>query len=265
MKILKVLITMCLLFPLSIKAQSSSDSGVPSWANGYFKEAENSYIEVVSAEGYSIESARNKAAENVVVRRSYATGMQSKVSVKNGNIVVTGTDDLIVKSRVIDEYVERLPASGLYRVKLLVQTAKNPMYKLEKVDFTNRYKFSPRVFVPGMAQLHKGSTLKGYMFIGAEVLAIGGVVAFEGLRASYESKIDKTHNATARQNYINKASNMQNVRNGFIAGAVAIYVWNVIDGIVAKGKSHVEVGPAMVNVYPYATPESAGVGFCMNF
>lgn len=263
-RIVVVILFSCVLSLNFANAQENKGLEIPSWANGFFKEAWNSYIEVVSAEGWSIEEARNKAAQNVVVRRSYATGIRSSVKIENGNIIVSGSDDLTVKSRVIDEYIEKL-SNGMYRVKLLTQTAKNPMYKLESVNFTDKYKFSPRVFVPGMAQLHKGSVLKGCLFIGGEVVALGGVVAFECLRVSYESKINSTHNASIRQSYINSASNMQNIRNGFIAGAVAVYVWNVIDGIVAKGKPHVEVGPAMVNIYPYASPEVAGVGFCMNF
>ena len=58
---------------------------------------------------------------------------------------------------------------------------------------------------------------------------------------------------------------MQNVRNGFIAGAAAIYLWNVIDGVVAKGKRHVEIGSAQMSFSPYASPESAGIGLCINF
>lgn len=264
MKRIFLVIFSCIISLNFANAQKNKGSEMPTWANGFFKEAGNSYIEVVSAEGYSIEEARNKAAQNVVVRRSYATGIQSSVKIENGTIIVTGSDNLTVKSRVIDECVEKLPM-GMYRVKLLTQTAKNPMYKLESVSFTDKYKFSPRVFVPGMAQIYKGSVLKGSLFIGGEVVALGGVVAFECLRVSYKSKINRTHNASIRQSYINSTSNMQNVRNGFIAGSVAVYVWNVVDGIVAKGKPHVEVGPAMVNIYPYASPESAGVGFCMNF
>ncbi|MCM1151957.1 MAG: hypothetical protein NC209_04870 [Alistipes sp.] len=156
-------------------------------------------------------------------------------------------------------------APGEYRSYLLVQTAKNPELTVESVDINGDYPFSARVFVPGMAQLHKGSTTKGILFIVGEVAAIGGIVAFEGLRASNQSKINSTHNATERQRYIDKADRMQNVRNGFIAGAVAIYAWNVIDGIVAKGKEHVVIGRAEMNFTPYASLESSGVMMNMKF
>jgi hypothetical protein len=131
---------------------------------------------------------------------------------------------------------------------------------------TGEPRFSPRVFVPGMAQIHKGSTLKGTLFIAGEVAMIGGIVLAESLRASYNSKINTTHSAADKKTYINNAGNWQNIRNGFIAGAAAVYVWNVIDGIVAKGKKRVVVfGNTNLRIMPYATPEAGGVMFALNF
>ncbi|MDR1056789.1 MAG: hypothetical protein LBL90_13480 [Prevotellaceae bacterium] len=136
--------------------------------------------------------------------------------------------------------------------------------KLKEID-DGIYSFSARVFVPGMAQLHKGNTTKGVLFIVGEVAMIGGVVAFEGLRSSYDSKINTTHNATDKQSYIDKVNNMQNLRNGFIAGAAALYVWNVIDGIVGKGKKHVMIGNANVQLLPYAAPDASGIMLAIKF
>ena len=157
----------------------------PTWVNGFFTERPNSYVEVVSAVGYSEDNAREKAAQIIVERRSLATGQRAHISIHNSNIQVDGSDALTVKSRIVDQYTERLGA-GEYRVSLLVQTAKNPEFQYEPVSVTNKYKFSPRVFVPGMAQIHKGQTTRGALFITGEVAAIGGIVAFEGLRSSYE-------------------------------------------------------------------------------
>ena len=139
------------------------------------------------------------------------------------------------------------------------------MYTYEPVSVTSKYPFSGRVFVPGMAQLYKGSTTKGIAFIAAEVAAVGGIVAFEGLRSSYDSKINTTKDAKKRQDYIDKTNNMQNLRNGFIAGALAIYAWNVVDGIVAKGKKHVEVGSVAMRFTPFATPDAAGLAMNIQF
>lgn len=259
-----IIIVACILFPSFAMGQYHSATERPSWVNGFFAERTNSYVEVVSATGSTEDNARIKAAQVIVERRSLATGQQSKISINNGNININGSDMLTVKSRIIDQYTEYL-YNGDYRVNLLVQTAKNPEYRLEPVTVTNRYKFSPRVFVPGMAQLYKGQTTRGIAFIAGEAVAIGGIIAFEGMRASYESKIKLTKNFNEKQMYINKSRNMSNIRNGFIAGAAAIYAWNIIDGIVAKGKQHVVIGDIALNIAPYATHLSQGVSINATF
>lgn len=253
-----------ILFPSFAMGQSRRATERPTWVNGYFTECTNSYVEVVSATGSSEDNARVKAAQVIVERRSLATGQKSGINIYNGNISVSGSDELTVKSRIIDQYTEPL-TNNQYRVNLLVQTAKNPENQLEPVYVTNKYKFSPRVFVPGMAQLHKGQNVRGALFITGEVAAIGGIIAFESLRASYQAKIKQTHNAKAIQTYIQKSDNMANIRNGFIAGAAAIYVWNIIDGVVAKGKKHVVIGNVEMDVAPYATHQLQGVNVNARF
>ena len=253
------------LFPVLLWGQCTSTQEKPAWVDGYFEDLDNSYIEKADASGYTQDEARNKAATVVMKNRGIATG----VRVENGNILSTSENTLTVKARVVDEYTERC-SDGMYHVYLLVQTAKNPTYNYEKIKVTNDYPFSPRVFVPGMAQLYKGSTTKGVCFIVGEVALVGGIVVCEGLRASYTSKINTTHDVQEMQNYINNADNMQNMRNAFIAGAAALYVWNVIDGIVAKGKKRVMVlGDAQLNIAPYVAPQmgnmAGGVSLSFNF
>lgn len=259
-----VFVLFCALLPRIVAGQCTSSQERPAWVNGYFFEEAKSYIEVVSADGYDEENARNKAAAIAIERRSLSTGKRVQVTVQNGMVRIEGNDELTVKTRIIDEYREHCGA-GQYRVYLLVQTAKNPTFDFEPVKVTNDYTFSPRVFVPGMAQLQKGSKAKGLFFILGETAFVGGIVIAESLRASYESKIGSTHNASDRTTYINNADNMQNLRNGFIAGAATLYLWNVIDGVVAKGKKHVVIGTAELHVTPYLTPSSSGVALALRF
>ncbi len=236
----------------------------PKWTNGVFDRLPNSYLHVVKAMGYSEGNAKDNARKEAVKHRSSASGADWTVSTGE-NIKVEGKHNLIGQTDMeLDDYIEEVEP-GLYRCYLLIQTLKTPGLELEPVRVTEKYPFSPRVFIPGMAQLHKGSTTKGVLFIAGEVAAIGGIVAFESLRSSYESKINSTHNAKDRQNYINKADNMENLRNGFIAGAAAIYLWNIIDGIAAKGKKHIVIGQSQLRITPYALPQAAGVRLCLKF
>ncbi|MCL2040809.1 MAG: hypothetical protein FWG84_02050 [Bacteroidales bacterium] len=264
------IILMVLLLPRMMQGQCTpciSSQERPDWVNGYNCDLDNSTIRNFQASASTEDDARNKALNLVITGSDLGTGGRYKIDPNNSGLitVVSGNNELTVKARVRDEYCERCGA-GNYTVHLLVQTAHNPTYDFEKVNVNDKYPFSPRVFVPGMAQLHKGSTTKGVLFIVGEVVFVGGIVACEGLRSSYESKINTTHDPTDRQNYIDNADLMQNLRNGFIAGAAALYVWNVIDGIAAKGKKHVMVvGNSHLCVAPYISPYSNGVMLSLKF
>lgn len=257
-----IVVVFNILLPLVLTGQSVSDKQ-PDWIKGYFRELSNSYIEVVSASGYDLESAREKAANEAIKRRSLATGTEASVSVSNNMLSVELEHELIVKARILDEYAVHTYTG--YTVYLLVQTAKNPTLVYDPVSVTDKYPFSARAFVPGMAQLHKGSIGKGIAFITGEILMVGGVVAFECMRSYYDTRINTTHNADARLDYIRNAQLMSGLRDGFIAGAVAVYVWNVIDGIVAKGSRHILIGESTLNLTPYMDTRHAGIMLTFNF
>lgn len=256
---------MIIIGALLLQGAYAQTSERPQWTEGYFEEATNSYVEVVSAVGYEPENARKRAMQQVLERRSMASGTQATVSMTGNDVQVKGENDLIAKARVVDEYVERIEA-GQYRVYLLVQTAKNPSLSFEPVTLSEKYPFSARVFVPGMAQIHKGSVGKGACFIAGEVVFIGGIVAAECLRQNYAQQIAMTHNSTLKQHYAKNANICNITRNVCIAGAAAMYVWNVIDGIVAKGEKHIMIGNlAQLRFTPYADYESGGVAAVVKF
>lgn len=244
----------------SVAAQSQK----PFWADGYFQDADYSYIEVTSAIGWEIADARQKAYQEIISRRSLATGADSKVIIKNNEATVESNHDLIVKSRIIDEYVEYLEP-GTYKVYLLVQTAKNPTYTFESVSVTNKYPFSGRCFVPGMAQIYKGSKTKGGLIIAGEALGVAGIVTSFSMMSSYDKLIqeDPANAAT----YSANADMWQNIGYGCIAFTAAIYIYNIIDGAVAPGKDHVRIIPNRnIAIAPMATPRGdVGLAMRINF
>lgn len=235
----------------------------PSWLNNGLQDYSNSYIEVVTARGRTASEARDNAEKLIDKNRSHATGRRVTVE-RDGNVFITENNTLTVKARIIDSYTERL-SSREFQVSLLVQVAKNPTYTFESVAVTNKYNFSGRVFVPGMAQIHKGQTAKGALFITGEAAAIGGIIVCESMRQSYNSKVKNTNNASQVNFYMNRASNMTTARNCFIGAAGAIYIWNVIDGIVSKGKKHIVVKDAAMNITPYTDIISTGFALTLSF
>ncbi len=235
----------------------------PLWTDGYFYDADYSYVEVASATGWEINDARQKAYQEIINRRSMATGTNAKVVINGDNASVKSQHDLIVKSRIVDEYVEQLEP-GLYKVYLLVQTAKNPTFSYENVAVTDKYPVSARIIVPGWAQFYKGSNLKGGLIVAGEVVGVAGIVTCYSLKASYENliKLDPKHTNT----YLQYSDACSNVGYGFIALTAALYVYNLIDGAVARGKKRVFI-ENQLTFAPTYSPEnnSFGLAMKMNF
>lgn len=254
-----------LLCPVAAWSQEyTTGADKPFWTKGYFREMANSYLEVVSAFDYDMKGARGKAAEEIIKRRSITTGTQAKVTVNGSNVNVTADHELIVKARIIDEYIHH--TTDGYTVYLLVQTAKNPTYSYEPVTFTTDYSSGARPLVPGMAQLYKGSKGKAAFIISAQALTVAGIILCENQRAVYHKKAIEQPRFT--KEYTSKADNWEMGRNISIGVAAGVYVYNLIDGFVAKGKRKIKVGRAGdggLSVMPYATTQSAGMSFAYQF
>ena len=264
MRILIILFAM-ILAPFYVMGQNySNNSEKPFWTKGYFKEVENSYIEVVSAFDYDLKGAKDKAANEIVRRRSLATGIEANVKLDGNDVQVVSEHNLIVKARIVDEYIEH--TTNGYTVYLLVQTAKNPTFTYEPVSLSNEYKFSGRVFVPGMAQLYKGSKVKGACIIAAEALSVASIIVCENQRAAYNKKA--IENPKHAKEYGNSASNWETGRNISIGVAACIWVYNIIDGIVAKGKKRVKVGrpgERGLSLTPCISTDAYGVSMAYRF
>ena len=261
----KIYLIIMLLFPLlTTETKAANLAERPFWINGYFKEASNSYIEVVSASGNDFQEAREKAAREIVKRRSLATGADVRVSINNQNLTITSEHNLIVKARVIDEYVEH--TYNGYRVYILVQTAKNPTYDYEPVNISDYYGLSARAFIPGMAQIYKGSKIKGTSIIITEILSIAGIIICENQRSSYKNKI--IEQPKFAKEYSNKATNWETGRNIAIGAAACVYAYNIIDAIVAKGKKRIIIGKTdkeKFAISPYVSTNATGISFAFHF
>lgn len=253
----------CTLLFLLIGQSIFAQQQKPKWTEGYFEESSVSYLEVVTATGYDRSNARAKAVKQILERRNLATGAETNINIAGDNISVSGQDNLIVKARIISEYYEQLQP-GLYKVYILVQTAKNPAYSFDDVTITDKYPFSASAFIPGMAQIKKGQTNKGVCFIAGEIVFIGGAVFSQCMVASNVNKIGSTHNSSLKYQYTKNANTWTTVRNVSIVGAVAVYLWNVIDGIAAKGEQHVLYGHN-VSVTPYSDLNSTGIALNFKF
>ncbi len=254
-----LLVCMAMLINLVCFAQSKE----PAWLNVGKISLDNSYIKVYCGGSAKTESqAKDLSIAEIIKDRDLATGGAYRWD--KGGIVEKESGRIVVKADILDEYCEKLP-QGNYKVYLLVQTATHPDNTLDKVYIGDKYPFSARVFVPGMAQIYKGSTGKGAAFITGEVLFVGGIVTTEFMRRDYVQKIAQTHNTKDKERYAKKANICAITRNVCVGGAVALYIWNIIDGAVAKGRPYVSVDGKMLTFSPYVSSTSTGIALNLKF
>lgn len=277
---------------MAVSAQSSTELR-PSWAYAtpVPPVGANYFLSWGVGEGHDEQSATNAAWADALQKSLHELGV---VGITQQDINAVATQGInavvkfnIMKRRVVSATEPIVLGGNRMKIYILIQVQRNvngadDFYSLNTGSFrdknfdkrlkeynasiTGRYPFSGRVFVPGWAQLHKGSKGKGIFFILAEAACVGGVVATESMRASYESKYDSTHDVDKKRSYANKADNCANLRNGFIAGAAAVYLWNVIDGIAARGKRKAfMLGDAQLKVSPYVAPQTGGFALSLNF
>ena len=241
------------------------------------------FVEIVSY-GSDYDGARANSLENLagdrlltegvrIYQNTVSTSEKDKIKTVGQPLQQTKHTHTTVKTVIdgepmelsalrVDEYVERENGGGIKLYTLYqVATCENPVF--DNVYLTSKYGFSARALVPGWAQLYKGSTAKGLAILAAEAAAIGGVIFTENERATYESKMRSQPNF-ARQ-YKTKVDNYETARNCCIGAAAAIYVYNLIDAIVAPGAKHVVVKPRNFQFTPTASKNFSGVTFSYNF
>lgn len=158
---------------------------------------------------------------------------------------IESSDNVSIYYEKVDEYyqIEKVGGHSIFRLYVLYAVAKPNVKRPQFDDFTisNRYGASAiaRSIVPGWAQIYKGSPTKGYCIMGATVAGVAGIVVCENLRSSYIRKIsEQPKNALY---YSQQADNWENGRNIAIGATAAIYVYNIIDAIAAKGAKRVIV------------------------
>lgn len=285
-----LLLLLVLVFPTVLSAKEKSDRIKPTWIKNTPKSLNDRYsFKVVSVDnGESLASSRLLARAELTRYIEKTFNIQLSENLKNTSTTtqrngVLDYDDnetyvLDVKSdeeqvsvycERVDEYYEIYKENGVTVFKLYTLFAVSNVGKNARFDefrVTNRYGAHGlwrSAICPGWGQMYKGSTAKGLTILAAEVAAIGGIIFTENERATYESKMRSQPNF-AKQ-YKTKVDNYETARNCCIGAAAAIYVYNLIDAVVAPGARRVVVKPRNVYFTPMASKDFSGVTFSYNF
>lgn len=265
-----------LLFLLLLAATQMSTFAqtVPQWVMKTPRPANNTYLYVVERGiGATEMEARNRAMglvyRSTIERLALAIDLSSiNAAISDGSNYGETSEAMSVPVNKVCEHIQR--EGNQYAVYVLCQVARYGNIAYHFTPFTQcnqlaKSQYIGHSFVPGLAQIKKGSVGKGTAFIASEVVLVGGVVAAECLQRYYAQQISMTHNSTLKQRYAQNANICQISRNVGIGCVAAVYIWNIIDGMVAKGKPQVSIDGKTLSFMPYATNEDTGLAVNFTF
>lgn len=288
-----LLLVMCTalgaLAPFRVCAQKvleSSQKLRPSWLANKTPRPQNGtfHYQITESEHMNLEDARHSCLLNLstYIKRNRSISERAVAQIEADHVdgkhaenesyrfsyTIEGENINIISCKY-DEYWEYVIASDgsrIYRCYTLYGVADTPNATFDRLAFSQKYGargFVRSLIVPGWGQLYKGNRTKGACILGGEVALVGGIILAENLRSSYRKKMREQPKHLAAYN--TKADNWENVRNVCIGGAAALYVYSLIDALVANGRQRTIVRkPVRFAVYP-TVGEYNGVSLAIGF
>ncbi len=274
-----LLILIGTFFLLPIFSQQQSERYKPAWMNGDMPPKSNHSYEfrVMTGEGKTLHEARYNATmtlfndlmrekgvsvssvqrEKVLARESIEG--YSETSIHDYNYTFE-YDKHKFSFKAVDEYWEQ--RRGIYHCFMLYEVALMPdKVHFDAIEYTTSYGSSAlfrSLVVPGWGQMYKRQRAKGIAVLACAVVGAGGVVVSQNQYTSYRNKAKEEFNTDVRKTYQNKSTSWGNVRNGFIVGAAAVYVYNIIDVLASKGAKRYKKKD--LSFFPFVgTSESYGI------
>ncbi len=257
-----------LLFIATAKAQTieKSERIKPQWLHKLPKPSNPSFVyKVVTSTATTLNQARSNNMSNLL----------SETGLRNGAVIVSNTDTKRRTSQVwnngklteqielgsettntvrghevnifvenISEYWEKDYNGNYHLTVLYAKSELNQAPLFDDVELTTKYGAHGlwrSVIVPGWGQFHKGSYLKGGLFLGGTAALTAGIIFTSNQASDYYKKIGKTHNANQKRAYSTKRDHFITGRNTCICALSALYVYNLVDAIVAPGARRVVV------------------------
>lgn len=255
--------------PNTCYAANKSDAIPPTWIKNPPQGLNNTYsFKVVETDaGNDLSTARKHSQKELTrsverefnIKVSDVMESQSTTHYNNKKISYLGdetytmrieSDDAAVNIYYerVDEYyrIESVGGNRVFKLYTLYAVAR-PSVALPNFDsFMKTDKYGARglwrsMIVPGWGQFYKGSKVKGGLLLGGTVACAAGIIFTESQSSDYATKATQTYNVDHIRTYLNKSNNYETARNICIGGAAAIYVYNLIDAIVAPGAKRVKI------------------------
>lgn len=269
-------ITLFLLLGQSMWAQPRASEKIkPRWIRDIPKSTSNTFnYELVTVMAKSLDAARQKSLDNLIEASGVKSGIVSVISYNseeklsqqwdNGKLTeqigYKAQTEIESKSQEIKLYVESVAeywecdrSGNYYLTRLYAKSEESPVF--DDIEITSQYGARGlwrSLLIPGWGQFYKGSMLKGGLILGGSAALAIGIIGTEQQRADNIKKIALTHNETGKRTYASRADSWAAGRNVCIGALSALYIYNLIDAIMAAGASRIEVSPASNNPKNYS-------------
>lgn len=244
---------------------AKSEKIKPQWLHKQPKPTNATFVyETDYAVGNSLDEARTRSLNGLIAASGFENGVvvisdyksrtvDSKVY-SNGKLSDYQTDAFEannqIKGNKVQLYVKSIAEywtrdiDGTINLTTLYAKSLNGPPDFDNVELTTQYRAHGlwrSAIVPGWGQFHKGSNIKGGVILGGTVALVGSVIFTENQRANYVGKISKIHDATIKRTYATKRDHFATGRNICIGALSSLYIYNLIDAIVAPGARRVVV------------------------
>ena len=243
----------------SLKAQQSkSHHEKQPWVKGNLPPAAGNFRYVIAhGEGKSIKASREDARLFLIMELGFSSGVKVESerniemlsedqyssgvasyneSTKHIDSYKIAGDEYSMLFAALDEYYEK--SFDKYQMWVLYAVSEKEFTPVVP-EYSHSYGFAAvwrSALVPGWGQFYKKQTGKGLCFLAAEGVLVGTVV-YTGMQ--YTDNVRKSNETTKLsliKEYRNRADEWELRRNIAIGTAVGVYVWNVLDAALAKGK-----------------------------
>ena len=234
----------------------------PQWLHKQPKQGNATYVFVpITVETNNLTTGRTEALKMLALDRGLLSSLKiqykaeditnsesqtingkfsEKIDVKTIEATTFEGRPIQLKAQIIDEYLatKKQTFTTLYRVGIV----NNPYFDdVSTTTFYAGHGLWRSAIVPGWGQFYKGSYLKGGLMLGGTVALAAGIIYTNSMRSDYANKIAKTHNTENKRTYATKRDNYTTGRNICIGGLTALYVYNLVDAIVAPGARRIIV------------------------
>jgi hypothetical protein len=247
------------------QAQRSSASIPPRWLHKLPTPTNSTFrYELQTAVAPTVDQARSKSLQQVVSYSGLKNGVVTLGNATsndhfnqhwvNGRLTETydvnfdtqtsikGSEQKLYINWVAEYWKYRHGRYTLSTVYAKSELGEAPLF--DNLVLTDRYGargFFRSLIIPGWGQMYKGSTAKGCWILGGAAVLTGGIIYTESMRQDYADKRSRTHNTSLIKSYRTKCDNWRTARNVAIGAAGALYVYNLVDALVAPGAQRIVV------------------------